>query len=146
MIKNKHLFFAFRLLVGVVFIWAGLLKITDPLNFAQSLRNYQIFPQGISFFLALVLPWIEIICGILLILGIFRQASAFLISTLLFLFLALVLLTIARGIDIDCGCFGSLSQRVDFKIIIMDSVLFFLTLNIFFYKADHFILFSKKNN
>ncbi|MFB0564768.1 MAG: MauE/DoxX family redox-associated membrane protein [Candidatus Aminicenantaceae bacterium] len=138
MIHNKHLIFAFRLVVGGVFIWAGLLKITSPLDFAQNIKNYQIFPHGGSFFLALVLPWIEIICGVFLLLGVFPRASALLVSLLLVVFLCLVLITIARGIDIDCGCFGSLSRKVDFRLIAIDSLLFFLALNIFFSRAENF--------
>jgi putative oxidoreductase len=137
MIRNKYILIAFYLIMGGVFIWAGVSKIIDPLEFAQSIANYRVFPQGISFFLALVLPWIEVICGVFLILGIFRSASALLLSGLLVAFLILVIVTIIRGIDIDCGCFGNLSRKVDYGLILMDSVLLFFSLNIFFYsQAD----------
>ncbi len=115
-----------------MFIWAGLLKIFDPLGFAESIANYEVFPAGMSFFLALVLPWIEVICGVFLILGIFRSASALLLSGFLAVFLVLITVTLIRGIDIDCGCFGgSLSRRVDYKLILADSVLLFFSLNIY---------------
>jgi putative oxidoreductase len=133
MIRNKYIIIAFRLVVGGVFTWAGVSKIIDPLGFAQSIANYRVFPQVISFFLALVLPWIEIICGVFLILGIFRSASALFLSGLLAVFLVLTIVTIIRGIDIDCGCFGNLSRKVDYELILMDSVLLFFSLNIFFY-------------
>ena len=132
MIRNKYILLVFRLVVGGMFIWAGVSKIIDPLEFAQNIANYRVFPQGISFFLALVLPWIEVICGVSLILGIFRYASALLLSGLLAVFLVLITVTIIRGIDIDCGCFGDLSGKVDYKLILMDSVLLFFSLNIFF--------------
>lgn len=131
MIRNKHILFAFRLLVGGVFIWAGLLKIFDPLGFAQNIANYRVFPQGISFFLALFLPWIEVICGAFLIVGIFRGTSSLLLSGLLSVFLVLIILTILRGIDVDCGCFGSIGRKLDYKLILMDSVLLFFSLNIY---------------
>jgi len=130
MIRNRYLLFAFRLIVGGVFIWAGLLKIFDPLDFAQNIKNYQIFPQEISFLLALVLPWVEVICGIFLVLGIFRLGSSFLASLLLAVFVILVSVTMARGIDTDCGCFGSFSRKADFRLILTDSILFFFSLNI----------------
>jgi len=137
MIRNKYILLAFRLVVGGTFIWAGVSKIIDPLEFAQNIANYRVFSQGISFFLALVLPWIEVICGVFLILGIFRYAGALLLSGLLAVFLVLITVTILRGIDIDCGCFGSLSGKVDYKLILMDSILLFFSLNIFFSrKAD----------
>lgn len=134
MIHNKYILFAFRVVVGGVFIWAGFIKISDPLGFTQSIIYYRVFPPGMSFFLALVLPWIEIICGFFLIFGVVRQASSFLLSCLLVLFMVLIAVTILRGIDIDCGCFGSLSQKVDYKIILTDSILLFFSLNIFFQK------------
>jgi len=131
MIRNKYILFAFRLVVGGIFIWAGLLKIFDPLGFAESIANYKAFPQVISFFLAMVLTWIEVSCGVFLILGIFRSASALLLSGVLASFLVLIAVTILRGIDVDCGCFGSLSRKVDYKLILTDSVLLFFSLNIY---------------
>ena len=132
MIRNKNILFAFRLVVGGVFIWAGILKIIDPLGFAQSIANYRIFPSVLSFFLAVVLPWIEVVCGVFLVFGIFRHASSLLFSGLLGAFLLLMVVTLLRGIDVDCGCFGSLSQELDYKLILTDSVLLFFSLNIFF--------------
>ncbi len=132
MIRDKYILIAFRLVVGGIFIWAGVSKIIDPLGFAQNIVNYRVFPEGISSFLALVLPWIEVICGAFLILGIFRSASALLLSCFLVVFLVLITVTLIRGIDIDCGCFGSLSGKVDYKLILMDSVLLFFSLNIYF--------------
>ncbi|MFQ5722537.1 MAG: MauE/DoxX family redox-associated membrane protein, partial [Candidatus Aminicenantales bacterium] len=89
------------------------------------------------FFLALILPWLEVICGFCLIAGILREASALLLSLLLVAFLILITSTIIRGIDIDCGCFGSLSRKVDFKLIITDLFLLFMSLTIFFsFKRD----------
>jgi len=132
MIQNKYLLLAFRFVVGGVFIWAGILKILNPLDFAQNIANYRVFPQVISFSLALVLPWIEVLSGFFLIAGIFRKASALLISCLLVGFLVLIFSAILRGLDIDCGCFGSLSKKVDYKLILTDIVLLFFSLNIFF--------------
>jgi len=134
MIRNKHILFTFRLTVGGIFTWAGLLKIIDPHGFAQSIANYNIFPQGMSLFLALVLPWIEVICGIFLISGIFRKASTIIISGSLAIFLILIAVSILRGLDIDCGCFGNLGRKVDYKLILLDSLLLFFSLNIVFYE------------
>lgn len=131
MIRNKSILFVFRLIVGGIFIWAGLLKIFDPLGFAQNIANYRVFPQAISFFMALILPWIEVICGVFLVFGILRGASSLLLSGLLTGFLVLIALTFVRGIDIDCGCFGSFSRRIDYKLILMDSILLFFSLNIY---------------
>jgi uncharacterized membrane protein YphA (DoxX/SURF4 family) len=131
MISNKYVLISFRLIVGAVFIWAGILKILDVLGFAQSIANYRIFPYWLSFFLALALPWLEVICGAFLVFGLFRRSSALLLSGLLAAFLALVVITIARGLDVDCGCFGSLSRKVDYLLLITDCILLFFSLNVF---------------
>jgi uncharacterized membrane protein YphA (DoxX/SURF4 family) len=121
----------FRLVVGGVFIWAGILKILEPLEFAQNIANYRVVSRDISFFLALVLPWLEVLCGILVILGIFRSASSLLLSGMLGVFLVLITVTILRGLDVDCGCFGSIGRHVDHWLLLTDIVLLYMTLNIF---------------
>ena len=133
--KNNHiLHYLFRLVLGGVFIWAGIIKISNPLVFAQDIANYQVFPQIISFFLALFLPWIEVICGVCVLTGILlRSSSAFLIC-LLVGFLFLIIVTLIRGIDVECGCFGSLGRQVDYKLLLTDSALLFFSLNIFFFR------------
>jgi uncharacterized membrane protein YphA (DoxX/SURF4 family) len=132
MIQNKQLLLAFRFVVGVVFIWSGIIKIVDPLLFAQDVANYRVFPQSLSLLIALGLPWIEVLCGLLLVLGIWVRAASLLLSGLLLAFLILIVTTIVRGIDVACGCFGSLSHTVDYKLLLLDSALLFLSLNIFF--------------
>jgi putative oxidoreductase len=133
MIQNKLLILTFRFVIGAVFIWSGIIKILDPLLFAQDVANYQSFPQSLSFLIALILPWIEILCGLMLVLGIWSRAAALMISGLLVAFLFLLVVTIIRGIDVTCGCFGALSHTVDYRLILLDSFLLFLSLNIYFY-------------
>lgn len=131
MIHNKYVLWLFRLVVGGVFIWAGVLKILDPLEFAQNIANYRVVSRDISFFLALVLPWLEVLCGILVILGICRSASSLLLSGMLGIFLVLITVTILRGLDVDCGCFGSIGRHVDYRLLLTDIVLLYMTLIIF---------------
>lgn len=132
MIRHKIVLLAFRLFVGAVFIWAGVSKIQDPLGFAQSIKNYRFFSHEMAFFLALFLPWIEVVGGSCLILGILRRSSALLLSLLLAGFIGLVSLALVRGIDTSCGCFGSLSRKADWSLILLDGLLLFFALNIFF--------------
>ena len=134
MINNRILHYLFRLILGGVFIWAGIIKIINPLVFAQDISNYQVFPQSISFFLALFLPWIEIICGVFVLTGLFLRSSSAFLTCLLAGFLILIFVTLIRGIDVECGCFGSLGRQVDYKLLLTDSALLFFALNIFFYR------------
>jgi uncharacterized membrane protein YphA (DoxX/SURF4 family) len=132
MIRNRWVLLLFRVILGGVFIWAGALKIADPLGFAQSIQNYQVVPHALAFLIAVVLPWMEVLSGAFLIIGFFKSSSALLITFLLLGFIGLVALALARGIDTSCGCFGSLSRRADFSLILTDAVLLFFALSIFF--------------
>jgi putative oxidoreductase len=130
MIRNKYLLLAFRLIVGGAFFAAGLLKVGDPLAFAQNIKNFLIVSHQASLLAALILPWIEILCGALLITGILRRPSALLVSGLLVGFIILVGITMARGIDTDCGCFGSLSHKADWWLLLQDGVLLLMSLSV----------------
>lgn len=136
MINNPKLQFLFRFILGGVFIWAGVVKIAAPLDFAQDIANYQIFPDSLSFFLALILPYVEVLCGILIVAGIIPRTSAFILSGLLVGFLLLIVITMIRGIDVECGCFGSLGRKVDHKLLLTDLGLLFLGLNVFLYRKS----------
>jgi uncharacterized membrane protein YphA (DoxX/SURF4 family) len=131
MIRNKRVLFLFRLLVGGVFIWAGVLKVGDPLDFAQSIKNYQAFPHDLVFMIALVLPWVEVLSGVGLIAGVLKRSSAFIAAVLLAGFIALVGSALLRGIDTSCGCFGSLSSRADLRLMLMDAVLCLMAVAVF---------------
>jgi len=134
MIRNKYFLLALRLIVGGVFFASGLLKVGDPLAFAQDIKNFRIVSHEVSFITALILPWIEILCGALLITGILRRPSALLASGLLIGFIILVGVTMARGIDTDCGCFGSLSHKADWWLLLQDGVLLLMSLSVLFAK------------
>jgi putative oxidoreductase len=136
MIRGRWLLFIFRLIVGGVFVWAGALKIVDPLDFAQNITNYQVFPHALAFLIALVLPWTEVLCGAFLIIGVFKRSSALLISLLLVGFIGLVALALARGIDTSCGCFGSFSRRADISLILADAILLVFALSILFVRPS----------
>lgn len=135
MIRNKYIILAFRLIVGGMFFASGILKIGDPLEFAQNIKNFRIVSHEVSFITALILPWIEILCGALLITGILRRPSALLASGLLVGFIILVAVTMARGIDTDCGCFGSLSHKADWWLLLQDGVLLLMSLSVLLAKS-----------
>jgi putative oxidoreductase len=120
MIKNKALLVLSRLVLGGLFVYAGIVKVLDPLDFAQNIRNYRLVGQSLSFLAAVILPWLEILAGLALAAGVWRRASAFVISALLGCFIVLTLVTIVRGLDVDCGCFGALSRKSGFGVILED--------------------------
>jgi putative oxidoreductase len=98
-----------RLILGIVFIYSGLVKIWSPFSFADSIASYHILPSGAINVLAIGLPPLEIISGLLLLAGIYIRVGILTISSMLTLFSIALLSTIIRGISIDCGCFGKSS-------------------------------------
>jgi putative oxidoreductase len=95
-----------QILLGVIFVVAALPKIVDPPSFAHMIYNYRIVPGGLVNLSALVMPWLELLCGLGLILGIWRQASRNLIALLLVVFIVAISINLFRGNAIDCGCFN----------------------------------------
>jgi putative oxidoreductase len=100
-----------RLILGGVFIAAGALKIWEPTAFAADIANYRLLPHEAVNLLAITLPWIEIAAGLFLVCGIWRRASALVITILMIVFLAAIGQALARGLDIRCGCFGTVEAR-----------------------------------
>jgi uncharacterized membrane protein YphA (DoxX/SURF4 family) len=95
------------LILGAVFIYASLDKIIHPLAFAKAVHRYQILPDPLINITAIVLPYLELLLGLLLVLGIWLPASALLVNLLLAVFLGAIVFNVARGLDIDCGCFST---------------------------------------
>lgn len=96
-----------RLILGSIFILASVDKIYDPAAFAQVVHNYQILPDELINLTAILLPWIELIVGILLMGGMWLPGAATLANALLGAFLAALVFNAARGLNVHCGCFGS---------------------------------------
>ena len=103
--REKLLHFVVRLAVGGTFLYAGVVKIADPVGFAGSIAAYKILPYFANYLVAAVLPWLELLCGLLLVTGFRHRAAALLLVLLDLVFIAALVSVIARGLDIDCGCF-----------------------------------------
>ncbi len=133
-LSNKYLLFSLRLILGVLFIYSAVTKITDLEYFAKSLYNYKLLPEESLNFFALILPWLELIIGLLLIGGIYTRESALLGTVLMILFIGAVSIALERGLDIECGCFGTRDgSRVGVLKIIEDVfiLLGFIWLSVF---------------
>lgn len=96
---------AVRIALGAVFIYAAVLKIADPVAFAGSVAAYRILPYFGSYLTAAALPFVELACGLLLVLGYRVRSGALIIGVLNLVFIVALASAIVRGLDIDCGCF-----------------------------------------
>jgi cobalt-zinc-cadmium efflux system protein len=98
---------AARLILGGVFIYASLDKILHPAAFAQAVFNYQILPAQLINLMALILPWLELILGVLLLSGIWLSGAVLGVNLLMIIFLGALVFNTARGLNISCGCFST---------------------------------------
>lgn len=100
-----------RIFLGGVFIWASWDKILAPQAFAKAIANYQIVPMYLADWSALLLPWIELVCGVCLITNRWARGSALIAAGLMIVFMAALGYNMIRGIDVSCGCF-TLDEKV----------------------------------
>lgn len=101
-------------IIGAIFIYAGAIKVLDPVQFANDIDNYKILPWTIAVGLAFYLPWLEIFCGLALILRRLYLGGLSILTVLVALFLIATIAAKVRGLDITCGCFGHASQNWNF--------------------------------
>lgn len=94
-----------QMALGLVFVVAALPKIADPPGFAKSIWMYQICPAWTIHPAALVLPWIELFCGMALCLGLWVRAATAMIAALLLAFTVAIVINLVQWHPVDCGCF-----------------------------------------
>jgi uncharacterized membrane protein YphA (DoxX/SURF4 family) len=96
-----------QIALGAIFIVAALPKLSDPPSFAHMIYNYRILPGGLVNISALIMPWIEILAGLALILGVWTRPARTIIAVMLVVFMIAITYNLIRGNAIDCGCFNT---------------------------------------
>ena len=102
------------MLAGAVFIYAGAVKLADPLRFASDIANYHLLPWPITIRFAFYLPWLEVLCGVALIFHRLFFGAVALTIGLMFIFIGASVAAKVRGIDVACGCFGKTAGNLGF--------------------------------
>jgi uncharacterized membrane protein YphA (DoxX/SURF4 family) len=103
----RWLYHIFRLLLGLVFVYASYDKILHPQAFALAVYNYQIMPDAAVNITALLLPWLELLLGLCLLFGLWLPGATVTSTGLLVVFLGALVFNQIRGLDIHCGCFST---------------------------------------
>jgi putative oxidoreductase len=120
-VGNRVFLLALRLVLGFLFVFASTEKIAQPEEFAKAILNYHLLPIPLVNVFAIVLPWVELVAGLLLLSGLFVRGSSLLLTFLLSLFTLAISISIARGLDISCGCFGtSVARRAGWSTLAED--------------------------
>jgi uncharacterized membrane protein YphA (DoxX/SURF4 family) len=127
-----------RLALGGIFIYASLDKIAHPLEFARIIANYSILPAWLVTLPALALPWLELIAGLCLVVGLWTRSSALLLSLLLLVFMTALGFNALRGISMSCGCFSTSATDTEsvFVLIVRDLLILVPGLLIIFFHRE----------
>jgi uncharacterized membrane protein YphA (DoxX/SURF4 family) len=140
-----------RLVLGGVLLAAGYFKVITLEKSQMAVRAYELLPIGFANVLGIVLPFTEIVLGLLLIIGAFTRFSAVLGGAIMFIFIVAIASAWARGLTIDCGCFGgggqvAANETKYLQEIVRDSGLLLLALFLVRYSVTRFSLDKVQNN
>jgi uncharacterized membrane protein YphA (DoxX/SURF4 family) len=120
---------ALRALLAVLLLWAAVSKLANPTEFLGSIYAYELpLPRVALQAAAVLLPWVELLSGLLLLVGVWRQTALLLITTLLIVFVFATGQAWLRGLNIACGCFNlqifGLNERAPGLVHFLESVAF----------------------
>lgn len=125
---RKYSILLLRLAIGVVFLYAAYTKLRDPWAlFAMSVDSYKILPEWAVLVVARWLPWFELALGVVLISGLALRYASVAAAGLLGVFFTLMIVSYARGLTIDCGCFGP-GEALGPKTLLRDGTLLSLAI------------------
>lgn len=109
-----------QIALGAIFVVAAWPKIADPPSFAHMIYNYHLVPSWGINASALIMPWVEMIAGLALILGIWTRPARWIVTTLLIVFMIAISINLFRGNAIDCGCFDTSAANKTYEERIRD--------------------------
>jgi uncharacterized membrane protein YphA (DoxX/SURF4 family) len=112
-----------RLGLGGVFVAASVPKILDPAGFSRNVFHYEILPENLVNITAITLPWVELLVGLCLITGLRVRGAALVAIGSLVIFLGAMGSALARGLNIDCGCFKTSGTPLGPERLVGDVVL-----------------------
>ncbi len=138
--KTKIIEFALRLSFGIVFICASIPKILSPSDFAVILYGYSIFPIHFINIIAIVFPFVELVCGLSLILGVCFKPSLIVLNFSILIFIIIISFNLIRGHEFDCGCFAvgdPTHVSAAGQLLVRDLVLLIIGLYLLFSKSLH---------
>ena len=115
-----------RWVLGTVFVYASYHKIIAPAQFAKVIYGYYLFPSVSINLIAIILPFLELFCGLALVLGIYPRSAALIINILMIAFILALSVNLIRGQEFDCGCFSFAEKGYTYSVkelLIRDIVL-----------------------
>ncbi|HEX2749498.1 MAG TPA: MauE/DoxX family redox-associated membrane protein [Verrucomicrobiales bacterium] len=125
-----------RMLLGAFFIYTGWLKTQNFIVFLNDIRSFQILEDPCAAWLAMGLPWLEILAGAALVIGVLVEGGLAIIAGMLAVFIWALAYSWQRGLDIQCGCFGKEAQNTNYTDrILQDAGLLAVAVGLLIYRA-----------
>ncbi|GAB6059177.1 MauE/DoxX family redox-associated membrane protein [Desulfonatronum parangueonense] len=121
-LTHEYVALALRVYIGGLFIYASMYKINYPAEFAENIASYQLAPYWSVNFLAVFMPWLELVCGVLLVVGFRAKSAVTIIGGMLVMFTVAVTINLLRGSPISCGCFTSVEDPISWWTVIRDLI------------------------
>lgn len=134
-----------RCLLGLLLLWAAVSKMANPTEFLGSIYAYELpLPRSVLQTAAVVLPWVELLCGLMLLAGFWSQAALLAVTALMVVFVFATGQAWARGLDIACGCFDlkmfGIQDRMPGLVKFLESVSFAFFRNLLLTGLSAFLL------
>ena len=133
--NNSWIEIILRWILGITFIYASYYKIMSPEDFAKVVYGYNLFPEVLIHLIAIVLPFVELISGLSLLLGIYPRSAALIINGLLLAFIFILTINIIRGYEFDCGCFSSKKTGSPELMVARDIIYLIMGLQVFLFNG-----------
>ena len=137
-INNSWIELAARWIIGLTFIYASFHKIIAPAEFAKIVYGYDLFPAVFINLIAIIIPFLELVTGLALVIGLYPRSAANIVNALLMAYIIALTINFIRGHQFDCGCFASgQSGHIDSPAVMLvrDSILFILGLAVILFSG-----------
>ncbi len=121
-----------RLVLGGIFIYTSYPKLLRPDEFARLVYGYRIIHADMIDLVGVTMPWIELVAGVFLVIGIIPRSSALVIAGMLGMFIAAGFLALMRGLEIECGCFFPFmgDNKLGWDLLVRDAIMLLLALQV----------------
>ncbi len=135
-----------RIIMGTLFIYSGFFKALDLESFGRVIILYDISPEVLVPYAAIILPFMELVVGMLLVFGYRIKASALITILLMIFWIIIISINVYRGKNFDCGCFETsrfgLKEEIGISLIVRDTI-FLIILFLIFQARQHSFSFDK---
>jgi putative oxidoreductase len=133
LLSHEYLALVLRVYIGGLFVYASMYKISYSAEFAETIASYQLVPYWAVNVSAVFLPWLELVCGVLLVVGFRAKSAAVIIGGLLVMFTAAVVINLLRDSPIPCGCFSTVEDPISWWTVLRDVVWVAMVVHIYFF-------------